>query len=134
MKNGVVFFLLLMMAGCAGGPGAHHAGRGRSSHEPPVKGNAASESTPERRASNDYLEQGQRVFNGGAYDRAADLFQEAVTVDPTNGAGYYFLALVKTKTGEYGEAAEFLEKAEALLPEDSEYKEKSNQLKEELQK
>src|SRR3989338_4988602 len=102
-----------LLVSCATRPGPKRPKAPPGSREPPVTRQA--EETPERRASNALIEQGTGILERGLYDRAADLFQEAVSVDPTNGAGYYYLALVKLKTGEYGGVEGFLEKAESLL-------------------
>ncbi|MBI2082217.1 MAG: hypothetical protein HYT76_01485 [Deltaproteobacteria bacterium] len=87
---------------------------------------------PEREASNALIEQGKSKLEAGHYDKAFDFFQESVNVDPTNGVGFYYLAYVKYKTGEYQEVANFLEKAEALLSSSKEWQERIDLLKGEL--
>jgi tetratricopeptide (TPR) repeat protein len=90
------------------------------------------ELTPQRAASNALVDDGEKVFNLGLYDRAADLFQEAVTVDSSNGAGYYHLALTKLRAGEYGEAEGLVEKAELLLGNQPDWTDRLEDLRREL--
>lgn len=128
------FFLILLISvlvACAPKKKPEYPKPPPGSRQPPVT--APSEvDTPERSASDALVEEGRQALDHGLYDRSADLFQEAVTVDPTNGAGYYYLALVKFKTGEYGEVWDLLEKAETLLAKDPEWIEKIEELKQEL--
>ena len=88
--------------------------------------------TPQRRASNHLLQQGQIASNQGRYDQAADLFQEAISVDSSNGAAYYEMAQVRTHSGEYGDAWGFVEKAEALLGDSPEWAERLEKLKQDI--
>ncbi len=118
-----LFFISSFLAGCVSPKGAMKT----PSHPTGVEVSA-----PERRASDALIEEGIRTMDNGRYDRAADLFQEAITIDSTNGAGYYRLAFVKVKMGEYGEARGLLEKAEHLLAGDSEWKTKLEELRAEL--
>ena len=78
------------------------------------------------------MEDGIKALERGLHDRAADLFQESVTVDYSNGAGYYHLALVKLRTGEYGEVEGLLEKAEMLLENRPEWTERLEELRREF--
>lgn len=71
--------------------------------------------SPERIASDALIDDGERMESRGLYGRSADLFQEAVTVDPTNGAGYYHLAAAHLKSGEYGDVEGLIAKARTLL-------------------
>lgn len=88
--------------------------------------------TPQRAASNALVDNGNQALDQGQHDRAIDLFQEAVSVDPTNGAGYYYLALVKSRTGEYGGAWGYLEKAQSLLLGQAAWAPKLEELRKEL--
>jgi tetratricopeptide (TPR) repeat protein len=127
----LVASILILLAGCAVKKKPERPKLPPGSREPPIAA-PPQEATPERRASNALVEEGETALDRGQYDRAADLFQESVTVDPTNGAGYYYLALVRFKTGEYGEAWDFLEKAETLLPSEPEWLERVELLKRDL--
>lgn len=127
----IVLCLVGFLAACAVKKKPERPKLPPGSREPPITA-PQQEETPERRASNALVEEGQTALGRGQYDQAADLFQESVTVDPTNGAGYYYLALVRFKTGEYGEAWDFLEKAETLLPSDPEWLERIELLKRDL--
>jgi cytochrome c-type biogenesis protein CcmH/NrfG len=92
------------------------------------------EESPERSASNSLMEEGKIILERGSLDRSGDLFQEAVSVDPTNGVAYYYLALVKFKGGEYGGVWRFLEKAESLLSKKPEWMAKLKELQAELER
>ena len=88
---------------------------------------------PKREASDALIQKGKAFLDAGLFDRAADTFQEAVNVDPSIGAGFYYLAFVKYRTGEYGAVWDFLEKAEALLGNDPAWKNQLEELKMEAQ-
>lgn len=101
----------LIFSGCAGKkPGGY-----RKEHKSPPLTSPSQVSGPARDASNAVLEEGKGALEQGDLERAADNFQEAVTLDPTNGAGFYYLALLHFKKGEYDQSAVFLEKADSLL-------------------
>ncbi len=96
--------------------------------------NAAGEKmTPERSASNSLIEEGIVAYDRGLNDHSADLFQESINVDPTNGASYYYLTLVKVRSGEYGEAWGLIEKAELLFQQNPDWLAKVEEVKAELQ-
>lgn len=87
-----------------------------------------------RVASDALLEKGKVLLETqGDVGPAIDLFQEAVNLDPTNGAGYYLLSLASFKQGDYEKSKGFLQKAETLLGSDSAWKEKLEQLKKDLE-
>lgn len=90
------------------------------------------EESPEREASNALIEQGEVSFQRGLYDQAAGTFQEAVTVDATNGAAYYWLARTKLRSGEYGEAEGLIEKSLTLLSHRPEWAERLEELQREF--
>lgn len=86
-----------------------------------------------RAASDALLQKGEAMLqNGTDLSQAIDLFQEAVNLDPTNGGGYYLLALATFKQGDYEKSKGFLQKAETLVQENSPWKEKMEQLKQDL--
>lgn len=87
---------------------------------------------PERAASQALVEKGRPYLDRGSFDRAEDTFQEAVNVDPTNGVGFYYLALVKYRMGEYESVGNYLDKAEALLMKDRDWSKKIKALREEV--
>ncbi len=124
--------LVFFLASCAPKQKPAHPRLPPGTRVPPVTSPSGSEISPEREASNAVIEEGKGLMERGQYDRAADRFQEAVAVDSTNGAAYYYGALVKTRSGEYGDAWGFLEKAEQLLAGDAAWTEKLQQLRDEL--
>lgn len=129
----LVVSILILSASCAPKRKPEHPKLPPGSRRPPVTAPSEAE-TPERRAAEALVEEGIEALDRGLHDRAADLFQESVAVDPTNGVGYYYLALVKFKSGEYGEVWDFLEKAETLLRDEPGWIEKIEQLKQEVNK
>ncbi len=132
-----ILWIALGIACAPKGKKPEHAKMPPGSHEAPVgvggeiKGEEVE--SPERKASNAVVEQGQSTFNRGLYDQAANSFQEAVTLDATNGAAYYWLALAKLRSGEYGEAEGLIEKAQTLLAGRSEWTDKLSDLQKEFQ-
>lgn len=131
MSRKALLLLVIFLSFCAPKTKPKYPKPPPGSREPPVTQPA--EETPERMASSALIERGQEALEGGRHDQAADLFQEAVSVDPSNGVGYYYLALVKLRTGEYGEVWGLIEKAESLLGEEGEWPEKLETLKRELE-
>ena len=127
----LVLSILVLLTSCAPKRKPEYPKLPPGTRRPPVTAPSEAE-TPERRAAEALVDEGREALDRGLHDRAADLFQESVAVDPTNGVGYYYLALVKFKTGEYGEVWDFLEKAETLLRNDPDWIEKIEQLKQEL--
>ncbi len=123
---GVLFLSVLMS--CAPGAKPKHPKPGSESHLPPVLSPIDLE-TPERTAANQVIAEGRVQLEQGNYARASDLFQEAVTLDPTNGAGYYYLAAAKAQLGETGESTGLLEKAEQLLASDPAWQVQLDELK-----
>jgi tetratricopeptide (TPR) repeat protein len=122
---------LLLLASCAPKTRPERPRTPPEYRTPPTE-SPEGEMTPERSASEALIEEGLSIFNQGLYDQAADLFQQAVTVDPSNGAGYYYLAIVKLRTGEYGEAEGLLEKAELLLSHNPLWTERLEELRQEF--
>lgn len=133
MKKILSLFFVFFFVACGGGkkPPTHAKPPPADAHGTPV-GASDDDETAERMASEAIVDDGQRAFNHGLYDNAADLFQQAVTVDPTNGAAYYYLALVRVRTGEYGEAEGLIEKADQLLGAKSDWTLKLEELKREF--
>ncbi|HEX5037145.1 MAG TPA: tetratricopeptide repeat protein [bacterium] len=132
MKKILSVFLILFLAACGGTKKPpEHAKPPADAHQTPV-GPAGEEESAERMASNAIVDDGTQAFRYGRYDAAADLFQQAVTVDPTNGAAYYHLALAKMRSGEYGDAEGLIEKADQLLGANPDWVLKLEELKREF--
>lgn len=133
MTRALIFFLLFLLISCAPKTKPGRAKIPPDSRTPPVNSQLQEEElTPQRAASNALIDDGEKSFAMGLYDRAADLFQEAVTVDSSNGAGYYHLALTRLRAGEYDEAEGLFEKAELLLGNRSDWMDRLEELKREL--
>jgi Tfp pilus assembly protein PilF len=130
-KKIISIVLVLFLAACAGKKPPGHPKPPPGSHQTPVSP-SGEEETPERIASNALIDDGEKIFSQGRYDSAADLFQQAVTVDPSNGSAYYHLALAKVRSGEYGDAEGLIEKADQLLGHDPNWAERLEDLKREF--
>lgn len=85
--------------------------------------------TPQRQASMRLVDMGVGQLNVEANDRAAGYFMDAVKVDSSNGVAYYYLALANAKLGQQAVARGLLDKAEALLGADDEWRAKINELR-----
>lgn len=85
--------------------------------------------TPQRKASDRLIDKGKTSLDTKSYDQAAQLFQDAANVDPSNGVAYYYLALTDHYLGEQHVAAGLLDKAESLLRSDGHWMGKIEELR-----
>lgn len=127
----IIIFLIatVLASGCATFPGKKSSKPAsttrpavtRSPGEPPrevMKPEAvryADISNPKRQVSQQLVAQGKDFLSRKDYDKARGRLEEAVSVDPTNGAAYYHLAVVYYDLKEYPKALGFLDQAETLL-------------------
>ncbi len=77
--------------------------------------NLALQTSPQRRASMDVVTQGQGYLARGEREHAVQAFQEAITLDGTNGVAYYYLARTHYELGHLEQAMGLLDRAETLL-------------------
>ncbi|MBI2342721.1 MAG: tetratricopeptide repeat protein [Deltaproteobacteria bacterium] len=77
--------------------------------------NLATIQSPQRAASMRVVDQGRGELSRGQLDAALQTFQEAVTLDGSNGVAYYYLARAHYQLGHHEQAMGLLERAEALL-------------------
>jgi Tfp pilus assembly protein PilF len=108
----------------------------RPPHERPAEvsrpASAPEADTPQRRASDRLVQKGMGELGAKNYEGALQAFQEAVNIDATNGAAYYYLALTNDYLGEKETAMGLLDKAESLLGHDSSWLEKIDDLREKI--
>ena len=71
--------------------------------------------TPERSAAQNLAKDGITAVTNKQNDKAIDLFQEAISVDPSYGVSYLELAKIKLASGNLEESQNLLEKATSLL-------------------
>lgn len=71
--------------------------------------------TPQRRASLRVVEEGKGYLIAGRSREAADRFQRAARMDPSNGFAYYYLGRARIASGDARGAVGVLQKAESLL-------------------
>ena len=88
--------------------------------------------TPERAASERLVEKGIAMLDEGGFQRAANLFRDAVNIDTTNGVAYYYLAFARSRLDEREVALGLLDKAEALLSYDEDWVKRIDELRAEL--
>ncbi len=60
------------------------------------------------------VEDGRVHLEAGRYDRALERFERAVAIDPTNGYGYYYLALLHFQMKKYDQAVALAARAAAF--------------------
>lgn len=77
--------------------------------------NLALTTSPQRTASLEVVAQGRGQLERGDRERAVQSFQEAITLDGTNGIAYYYLARTHYELGYAEQAMGLLERAESLL-------------------
>lgn len=70
---------------------------------------------PRRQASLEIVEQGRQYLDSNRLELATKTFEEAVTVDPTNGVAFFYLAKCHYLLKEPDVALGILDKAEGLL-------------------
>jgi tetratricopeptide (TPR) repeat protein len=71
--------------------------------------------TPQRRASLRVVEEGKGYLIAGRSREAADRFQRATRMDPSNGFAYYYLGRARIASGDARGAVGVLQKAESLF-------------------
>jgi hypothetical protein len=85
------------------------------SAEPPSMLSRIDSSTPPNvAAALRLIEEGRTALAEQAYDRALDRFERAVTIDPANAYGYYFLAQLHYDKHDYDQVIAFADKAVVL--------------------
>lgn len=77
--------------------------------------------SPQRQASIQVVVQGKQFLTRQDFEKALQLFQEAVTLDGSNGVAYYYIARTQYELGQYNHAMGVLDRAEALLAESQEW-------------
>lgn len=81
----------------------------------PIRTDYAAVQSPKRQVSTQLVAQGKEFLAKRDYEQARNRLEEAVSVDPTNGAAYYHLAVVYYDLKDYPKALGFLDQAEALF-------------------
>ena len=71
--------------------------------------------TPQRKASLRVVEEGRGYLLAGRTREAAERFQRATRMDPTNGFAYYWMGRARIAAGDANGAVGYLQKAETLL-------------------
>ncbi len=84
--------------------------------------------TPARDASQRVVEEGKGYLIADQPREAAQRFERATRIDPTNGFAYYYLGRARAEAGDRSGAVGVLEKAEALLGPYPEWRERAAHL------
>ncbi len=136
MAYGVICFLVAFtLIACAKEPAKRpEAKKERSPVEEQVRKPKAPPIiyTPQRKASDRIVAKGKAQLENENYERALQLFQDAVNVDSANGEAYYYLALAQVKMEQNHLALGLLDKAEALLQHEPIWLEKIQNLRQEI--
>lgn len=88
---------------------------------------------PQRAASQQVLIQGLGALQRKEYQRALQLFQEAVTIDGANGEAYYYLAKTYFALQQSDRVLGLLERADALIGDDPEWADRIAAFRRQLQ-
>ena len=112
--------VLLLTAGLAGCPKPMLEGYPSESDQITVS-EEASEENPRALASLQLTEQGRRLVEERQPDRAIRVLEQAVSLHPTNGRNYYYLAEAWLMKGFADQAKEFNQLAEIHLKEDPQW-------------
>jgi len=84
--------------------------------------------TPQRKASLSVVEEGRGYLLAGRTREAAERFQRATRMDPTNGFAYYWMGRARIAAGDANGAIGYLQKAETLLGPYPEWREQATDL------
>ena len=82
---------------------------------------AAAEENPRVTAALQLTDQGRRLLEDRKPDKAIRAFEQAVSLDPSNGQNYYYLSEAWLMKGSAAQAKEFNHLAEIHLKEDSQW-------------
>lgn len=85
----------------------------------PDQQNLAMIRSPKRDASLQVAELGRQQLAENKFEQAMKTFEEAITIDPSNGAAYYYLSRTHLLVGDTDKASGILDKAEELLAGDN---------------
>jgi len=87
----------------------------------PVPSKKGEPLSPRREASQRIVHLGEGYLEKNEFDKAIQIFQEAINVDSENGIAYFYLAKALHKTQAYDDAYGLLERAQVLLVDDPEW-------------
>jgi tetratricopeptide (TPR) repeat protein len=119
----VLYFICLIVFGCAAGAPAPSKHSPRSTSDTKVEKKELREGKPRPRevASLHLTEQGQMLLESGKVDEAIGVLERAVNIYPSNGKNYYYLAEAWLRKGNVIQAREWNRLAGMYLAGDSEW-------------
>lgn len=80
------------------------------------------------------IDQGKKYLDAHEIERAEAAFRDAANIDISNGAAFYYLAMVKVREGDQQAADGLLDKASTLLGDDPAWQTKIEDLRAEMGK
>ena len=105
-------WLVLVLAGCAGVTPATPEGTVPEVEEGPVP---SDEPSPRVLASLQLTQQARTLLEGGQFDDAISVLERAVSLNPTSGENFYYLAEAWLMKGDTTQAEEFNRLADLYL-------------------
>ncbi len=88
--------------------------------------------TPAMLASERLVDKGKGYLDNGNLEKAQSTLRDAINVDSSNGAAYYWLAITQARMGEPDVAMGLLDKADALLSRDPEWSERIDKARKDM--
>jgi predicted Zn-dependent protease len=119
----VLYFICLIFSGCAAVAPSPSRQLARTSSDARIEKKESRETKPRSRelASLHFTEQGQMLLESGKIDEAIGVLERAVSIYPSNGKNYYYLAEAWLRKGNVAQAREWNRLAGMYLAEDSEW-------------
>ena len=131
--------MLLLLAACPKQPHLQHKRLSPSLEKTPPEvmrpeemSRAPETDSPKRAASQELADKGIAALDANDIDGAIQALQNAINVDPANGAAYFYLARATYANGKPDAALGFLDKAETLIGRDEDWKAEIDTLRHEI--
>lgn len=120
MKRGYFLIIFFVLVSCSKQPVSKHSVK-VTQKTPVVVSKKLPVITAERTAAKNLVNEGKNAIVEQQHDKATDLFQEAISVDPSCGEAFLELAKLKFQSGQTEEAKSLLDKATYLLKDDPDW-------------
>lgn len=119
----VLYFICFVLSGCAAVAPSPPRQPARAPSDGRIEEKESREAKPRPRelASLHLTEQGQVLLESGKIDEAIGVLERAVSIYPSNGKNYYYLAEAWLRKGNAAQAREWNRLAGMYLAEDSEW-------------
>ncbi len=119
----VLYFICVILTGCTTVAPSPSRQPARAPSDARIEKKESREAKPRPRelASLHLTEQGQMLLESGKIDEAIGVLERAVSIYPSNGKNYYYLAEAWLRKGNVAQAREWNRLAGMYLAEDSEW-------------